>query len=71
MRELKWMADAKAKLAWSQTSALLSLTYNINRDPKKSRVLEPRDFDPYAPPKKKTYLPLASIAPAIVRAING
>ncbi len=42
------MADGRGKAAWAQTSALLSLTYNLNRDPKKDRARYPNYFNPYA-----------------------
>ncbi len=42
------MAEAKAKDNWSHTSALLAMTANVNRDPKKSRTFKLADFNPYA-----------------------
>ncbi len=42
-----WMAEAAAKERWNHTSALLAMTANVNRDPKKSRAFKPADFHPY------------------------
>ena len=42
------MAEAKAKDNWAHTSAMLAMTANVNRDPKKDRAFKPADFDPYA-----------------------
>jgi len=42
------MADACGQDAWSHTAALLCLTANVSRDPKKHRPFRPDDFDPYA-----------------------
>ncbi len=42
------MAHGKGKDTWSHTSALMALIANVNRDPKKTRVFKPTDFDPYA-----------------------
>ena len=40
------MAEAKAASEWAQTSAVLALIANAHRDPKKSRVFSPLDFNP-------------------------
>jgi len=42
------MADARGRDNWSHTAALLCLTANVSRDPKKHRPFRPDDFDPYA-----------------------
>lgn len=41
------MAEGRGKASWAQTSAILSMIVNVNRDPKK-RATKPSDFDPYA-----------------------
>ncbi len=46
------MADGHGEDAWNRTAALLSLTFNMNRDSKKERARYPDFFNPYA--KKKT-----------------
>lgn len=49
------MADGRSRDEWARMSALMALTANCHRDPKKTRALKPRDFDPFArsaaPPK--------------------
>ena len=51
------MAEGRGQLEWSQTSALLALTANAHRDPKKTRAFKPSDFNPYH--VRKTERPLA------------
>ena len=51
------MAEARGRAAWEQTSSILALVANVNRDPKKSRAFKPQDFSPYRavkPPQAKT-----------------
>ena len=42
------MLDGKQRHDWSIASAVMALVANINRDPKRSRRLNPSDFDPFA-----------------------
>ena len=42
------MKEARERSEWSRTSQLLALTYNMNRDPKKSSATTPDDWNPYA-----------------------
>ena len=47
LRELIWMADARRKDQWSHTAAVMALTANVHRNPKKrSRPYSPVDFHP-------------------------
>lgn len=41
------MAEGRAKETWQHTSALMALIANAHRDPKKGKVFEPDDFNPY------------------------
>ena len=41
------MAEGHSRDKWSRLSALLALTANCHRDPKKGRALRPSDFDPF------------------------
>jgi hypothetical protein len=41
------MAEARSRERWAHTSALLALTANAHRDPKKTRPFQPADFDPH------------------------
>ena len=45
------MADAKSRAEWDRASALMCLTANIHRDPKKGRPLKPQDFNPHSLPQ--------------------
>jgi cytochrome P450 len=45
------MAEGRARLEWGQTSQVLCMLYNANRDPKKPAA-SPDDFNPHAPPKR-------------------
>ncbi len=42
------MLDGKQRHDWSIASAVMALVANIHRDPKRSRRLNPSDFDPFA-----------------------
>jgi len=42
------MAEARGRAEWDRTAAILALTANINRDPRRGRPLTPADFNPYA-----------------------
>lgn len=43
-----WIAEGRAKLEWRQTSEILALLYNANRDPEKTQPLTADDFNPYS-----------------------
>jgi len=42
------MAEGRDRARWRHTSALMAMTANVNRDPKKGRPFEPADFDPHS-----------------------
>ena len=42
------MCEARERSAWQRMSSLMALTANCHRDPKKTRALKPKDFDPFA-----------------------
>lgn len=46
LRELAAMAEARTRADWQHTAALLCLTANANRDPKRTKAYKPSDFDP-------------------------
>ncbi len=45
------MALARCRHDWAQTSQVLCLIANVNRDPKKGRPFSPDDFNPYREPR--------------------
>lgn len=47
------MAEGRGKAEWGRMSVLLALLANINRDPKRSRTLTPKDFNPYYAKKER------------------
>lgn len=47
------MVEGRCRNDWAHTSAMMALLANIHRDPKRSKVFSPSDFDPYAVAKKK------------------
>ena len=47
------MAEAAERQRWRHTSAVLCLIANCHRDPKKTRLFAPADFDPFSPTKKR------------------
>lgn len=48
LRELLAMAEGRQREHWSRTSSLMALVANTQRDPKRTRVFRPSDFDPFA-----------------------
>jgi len=48
LRELLAMAEGRQREQWARLSALMALVANTQRDPKKTRALKPKDFDPFA-----------------------
>lgn len=47
------MAEARGREAWAHTSAVLAMTANINRDPKRTKAFKPADFNPYEVARQK------------------
>jgi len=47
------MAEARSRENWARTSAVLALTANCHRDPKKSKTFTPVDFNPHVLADKK------------------
>jgi hypothetical protein len=47
------MADSRGRDNWNHTSSLLTMLFNINRDPKKQRAISPDVFNPYVTQKPK------------------
>lgn len=46
------MAEARSRERWAHTSALLALTANCHRDPRKSKAFTPADFLPHGADKR-------------------
>ncbi len=46
------MAEARSREGWSRTSAVLAMTANCHRDPKKSKLFTPADFNPHEQTEK-------------------
>jgi len=47
LRELIWMVGARRQDQWSHTAAVLALTANVHRNPKKrSKPYSPAEFHP-------------------------
>ena len=42
------MLDGRQRHDWSIAAAVMSVVANTARDPKRSRLLKPADFDPFA-----------------------
>ncbi|MCD6405999.1 MAG: hypothetical protein J7M19_09250 [Planctomycetes bacterium] len=56
------MGEARSKEAWAHTSAVLAMTANINRDPKRTKAFKPADFNPYEVAKQKAVTGKADIS---------
>ncbi len=53
LRELLWMTDARRNDQWSHTAAVMALTANVHRNPKKrSQPYTPAEFHPLVEQKK-------------------
>lgn len=61
------MCEARQRDAWARMSALLALTANCHRDPKKSRALKPGDFDPFARPAEPVVTDMATLKAMFTR----
>ncbi len=49
------MAEARGKEAWARTAAILAMTANVNRDPKRTKAFAPVDFNPYELARRKKH----------------
>lgn len=55
LRELIWMVGARRQDQWSHTAAVLALTANVHRNPKKrSKPYSPAEFHPLVERKPVT-----------------
>ncbi|MEO2031482.1 MAG: hypothetical protein ABGZ35_05305 [Planctomycetaceae bacterium] len=68
LRELVWMAEARSRDHWNHTSAILALTANTHRDPKKSKTFKPTDFHPHThhPPEQLSTVPVSVLKQVFV-----
>ena len=48
------MSESRCRFAWSQTSSVLAMLANVNRDPKKTKPFMPADFDPYTAKRQRS-----------------
>ena len=46
------MLDGRQRHDWSLAAAVMSVVANTARDPKRSRLLKPSDFDPFHKPQR-------------------
>ena len=54
------MAEARQRANWDTTAALLAMTFNVNRDPKKSRPARPSDFHPLVKSRPRSGVPITA-----------
>jgi len=54
------MAEGRARSNWDTTAALLALTFNVHRDPKKSRPAKASDFHPYSRGGRRAGVPITA-----------
>jgi len=47
------MAEARDRAAWNRTMAFLAGLYNVNRDPKKTKPIDPMQFFPWGQPQEE------------------
>lgn len=48
------MAQARQRSEWARTQSVMALLANIHRDPRRSKVFQPEDFDPFKSEKLGT-----------------
>ena len=46
------MAEAKDRSSWNRTLALLATLFNVHRDPKKTKPIDPMQFFPWHEPQE-------------------
>jgi len=51
------MAEARDRAAWNRTRAVLAQLYNVNRDPKRGKPIDPERFFPWDDVAKKPAAP--------------
>ena len=51
------MAKASGRAAWGRTFAVLAQMFNANRDPEKSKAINPMQFYPWADQEEKSAPP--------------
>jgi len=54
------MAEARQRANWDTAAALLAMTFNVNRDPKKSGPAKPADFHPLLTRRPKSGVPITA-----------
>lgn len=53
LRELMNMAETSLVENWDHTAFIGALIFNVNRDPKKTKAINPMEFNPYRKKKNK------------------
>jgi hypothetical protein len=48
------MAEGECRERWNHTSHLFALIFNVNRDPDKTRAIEPGEVNPYVKEKRSS-----------------
>lgn len=61
------MAEARDRAAWNRTMAWLAGLYNVNRDPKKTKAIDPMQFFPWTQPAKEQAPPPTEADRAMLR----
>lgn len=54
------MADCRCEEAWEHTSSVMAMLVNVNIVDK-DKMVEPRDFNPYAPKPVPVEIPVSSL----------
>jgi hypothetical protein len=63
------MSDARLAAWWAQTSEILALIANVNRDPKKSSTFTSSQFNPYAMKRAKRSAEKQTVTMSELRAL--
>ncbi|MFN5958955.1 MAG: hypothetical protein ACK462_13580, partial [Planctomyces sp.] len=57
------MLDGRQRHDWSIAAAVMSVVANTARDPKRSRLLKPADFDPFHKPQRPVKVDVWGVGP--------
>ncbi len=61
------MAEARDRAAWNRTMAWLAGLYNVHRDPKKTKAIDPMQFFPWGQPQQEQAPPPTEADRAMLR----
>ena len=61
------MSTARVRERWTHTASIMALLANCHRDPPRSELFKPADFDPYAEPEVPVRAPISILKDVFLR----